>query len=105
MVTTSPTRARAHLAEARRKRALAQDASDRASGEEQERTRHALAVTDSAVSQALARVVLDEIEVNRARCRELEVEALELRAEGRVLAEMGMTRKRRPLCSACAARS
>ena len=79
------SRARTHLAEARRKRALAQDAN----GDEQ-----ALAEADFTVSQALARVVLDEIEVNRARSRELEREGLELRIEGRLLLEMGMTTER-----------
>ena len=73
------SRARTHLAQARRKRALAQDAN----GDEQ-----ALAEADFTVSQALARVVLDEIEVNRARSRELEREGLELRIEGRLLLEM-----------------
>ena len=59
---------------------MAQDAGDE----------RGLAEADFAVSQALARVVLDELETNRRRSRELEVEALELRAESRILLQMGM---------------
>jgi hypothetical protein len=38
--------------------------------------------------------VLDELETNRRRSRELEVEALELRAESRLLLEMRMGAER-----------